>query len=31
MRVTFARDNQNQVTGALVQQAETYSYAEKIQ
>jgi Domain of Unknown Function (DUF1080) len=31
MRVTFARDNQNQVTGALVQQAETYSYADKIQ
>jgi hypothetical protein len=31
MRVTFARDNQNQVTGAIVQQAETYSYADKIQ
>jgi hypothetical protein len=31
MRVTFTRDNQNQVTGAVVQQAETFTYADKMQ
>ena len=31
MRVTFTRDAQNQVVGAVVQQAETFSYADKIQ
>jgi hypothetical protein len=31
MRVTFTRDNQNQVVGAVVQQAETFTYADKIQ
>jgi hypothetical protein len=31
MRVTFTRDNQNQVVGAVVQQAETFTYADKMQ
>lgn len=31
MRVTFTRDSQNRVVGAVVQQAATYTYAEKMQ
>lgn len=31
LRVTFTRDNRNQVVGAVVQQAETFTYADKMQ